>query len=134
MTATLQSIAGAPHRLQIAVGDDPAAITLHYTMGRLTPRLLKEILALAARGEPTTAAPQDIDLLVTIVKTLVVAWDLCPAAGEPVIPLTTVALEEVDIAVLALVVGALMTDLSPKAATTTASSTPCSAPATTKSA
>ena len=98
MPATKKSLTSKVNKLAVPMDDDPEAITVWYTNGKLTTKRQRQIQNLMEEGADDNA------VVIEQFLTFVSRWDFKDdeADKEP-IPLTVEALEDVPIEVLGAV-------------------------------
>ena len=129
MTQGYAALLGERTPLDIAIGDDPKAISLHYSLATLTPRMIRKLTEMSANQ----ASPEAIEIVVQALSALVTDWNLRPSEDLPIVGLTEDELLDVPWQILGTVVIAIMGDAGPKGATGSASPTPSSIRSGTKS-
>lgn len=119
MPATKQSLTNKVNKLAVPIDDDPEAITVWYTNGKLTTKRQRQIQKLMEDGADDNAVV--IEQFLTFVQ----KWDFKNDEGdkEP-IPLTVAELEDVQIEVLGAVLECIIEAQGPKAPTAGSSNTP----------
>lgn len=120
MPATLKSITSKTNTVSIELDGDPKAITIEYSARRVTPRMLLAI----QKGIADGSDPTGVDSTIQQFQAMVTKWDLRPDEHEPVISLTTDALQDVPLELLSNILGAIGDDMTPKEQTGGSSNTP----------
>ncbi len=110
MPATLKSLTAKTRKIDIAIDDDPKAITIEYTPRGYTARIERQVKE-AMESELASA------MMIPMVLSMVTKWNLSPAPGDPPIPLTPEGLEDVPTEILGLIVETIGEEMSPKAET-----------------